>query len=194
MTHTTRIPKAELTGIYGWLIKRFSRKMFGEVAEPAEVMFHNKAVLKSQMAFGQKTQKWRALDPQLKTFAHMAVASLVGCSWCLDFNYFNAQHEGLDMTKASQIPRWRDADVFTSLERDVLGYAEAMTATPPQVSDEMVAGLLKQLGAAAVVELTSIVGFANMTTRGNTALGIESQEFSKACAVPLAPRTPSYAA
>nr|EJJ01165.1 hypothetical protein JVH1_1291 [Rhodococcus sp. JVH1] len=32
----TRIPKAELTGIYGAVVKRMSRKILGEVAEPVE--------------------------------------------------------------------------------------------------------------------------------------------------------------
>ena len=32
------VPKAELTGIYGGLVKRMSRKMLGEVPEAAEVM------------------------------------------------------------------------------------------------------------------------------------------------------------
>jgi hypothetical protein len=27
----------------------------------------------------------------------MAVASLVGCSWCLDFTYFMAHNHGLDV-------------------------------------------------------------------------------------------------
>jgi AhpD family alkylhydroperoxidase len=116
----------------------------------------------------------------------MAVAAMVGCTWCLDFNYFQAHNEGLDEAKASQVPRWRESTVFTPLERDVMEYAEAMSETPPRVTDELSARLLKKLGAPALVELTAVVGFANSTTRCNTALGIEAQGFSKACTVPLA--------
>ena len=72
----------------------------------------------------------------------MAVASLIGCSWCLDFNYFMANNQGLDVDRAREIPRWRESDVFTPLEREVLEYAEAMSQTPPTVTDEMVASLL----------------------------------------------------
>ena len=72
-------------------------------------------------------------------------------------------------------------------------YAEAMTETPPRVTDELSARLLEQLGAAAMVELTAWVGFANMSTRSNTALGIESQGFSKACRLPLAQPLAGYA-
>jgi AhpD family alkylhydroperoxidase len=194
MASTTRVPKAEITGPYGWMLKRLSRKMIGEVPEAVGVMWHNRAVLFGSMGFGRKIEKWDQLDPNLKTFAHMAVASLVGCSWCLDFNYFKAHNEGLDEAKASEVPRWRDSTVFTPLERDVLEYAEAMSETPPRVTDELSARLLEQLGAPALVELTAVVGFANSTTRSNTALGIEAQGFSKACKLPLAEPTAGYAA
>jgi alkylhydroperoxidase family enzyme len=181
MTSTTRIPKAELTGVYGAVVKRMSRRMFGEVAEPVEVAWHNRKVLDLSFTLGRKTQKWNRCDADLKSFAHMAVASLVGCSWCLDLGYFMAANEGLDLTKAREVPRWRESDVFTPLERDVLEYAEAMTVTPPTVTDELSARLLDRLGASAMVELTAFIALANLYTRNNTALGIESQGFAAAC-------------
>ena len=193
MASTTRIPKAEITGPFGYLLKRMSRKMLGEVPDALGVMWHNRAVLTSSLGFGRRVQKWNQLDPNLKSFAHMAVAAQVGCSWCLDFNYFHAHNEGLDEVKASEVPRWRESTVFTPLERDVMAYAEAMTETPPQVTDELFARLLDHLGAPAMVELTSLVGFANSAARGNVAMGIASQGFSKACALPLAQRSPGYA-
>ena len=171
---TSRIPKAELTGLYGALVERTARKMLGDVPEGVGVMWHNRRVLNFGFAVARRIRKWDRCDENLKSFAHMAVASLVGCSWCLDFNYFKAFHEGLDERKASEVPRWRDSTVFTPLERDVMEYAEAMSETPPRVTDELSARLLKTLGAPALLELTAVVGFANSTTRGNVALGIES--------------------
>src|SRR5437764_14739481 len=194
MASTTRIPKAEITGLYGYVIKRFRNKLLGAVPESVEVTWHNRPVLSTIMAIGRKSEKWNQLDPNLKSFAHMAVASLVGCSWCLDFGYFHAHNAGLDEAKASQVPRRREPDVFTPLERDVMEYAEAMTETPPTVTDELSGRLLGQLGAPAMVELAAWVAVANVYTRCNTALGIESQEFSKACAIPLAQPTPRVAA
>ncbi len=193
MSSTPRIPKAEITGLYGYVVKRFSRKLLGDVPEPAEVMWHNRAVLTGYTAFGRKAQKWDELNPDLKSYAHMAVAAMVGCSWCLDFGYFHAHNQGLDEAKASQVPRWRESSVFTSLERDVMEYAEAMSETPPRVTDDLFARLLDQLGAPAMVELTASVGFANMNTRCNTALGIEAQGFSRACKIPLAQPSARYA-
>jgi len=169
------------------MVKRMSRKMLGDVAEPVEVAWHNRKVLNLSFSLARKVQKWDKCDENLKSFAHMAVASLVGCSFCLDLGYFNAHNAGLDVTKAREVPRWRESDVFTPLERDVMAYAEAMTQTPPTVTDELSARLLAALGPAALVELTVFIALANLMTRSNTAFGIESQEFSAACGLkPLA--------
>ena len=187
MASNTRIPKAELTGIYGAAVKWMSRRMLGGVAEPVEVAWHNRKVLNFSFSTGRKAQKWNACDENLKSFAHMATASLVGCSFCLDLGYFMAHNEGLDEAKAREVPCWRESTIFTPLERDVMEYAEAMTQTPPRVTDELSARLLEQLGPAALVELTAFVALANLHSRTNTALGIESQGFAAACELrPLA--------
>lgn len=194
MSDTTRIPKAEITGPFGYLVKRFSTKMLGEVPDGVGVMWQNRPVLMAFSGLGRKVERWDALDPHLKSFAHMAVAAQIGCSFCLDLGYFQAHDKGLDERKASEVPRWRESTTFTPLEREVMAYAEAMTVTPPQVTDEQSASLLDQLGASALVELAAVVGFANLTARGNVAMGIESGEYSKVCALPLAQPTVGHAA
>jgi alkylhydroperoxidase family enzyme len=152
------------------------------------VTWHNPKVAEASLELGGRVSEWDAADAGLKSFAQMAVAAQVGCSFCLDIGYFQAQNEHLDMLKASQVPRWRESQVFTPLERDVLEYAEAMTNTPPTVTDELSARLLDRLGPAAMIELTVVIAFANFSTRSNTALGIESQGFSAACEIPLTAR------
>lgn len=187
---TTRIPAAPITGLYGAVVKRFSIKMLGRVPEPLGVYFHNPAVLKSYLSVSTKARKWHECDPSLKSFAHLAVASMLGCSWCLDFGYFEAFNEKLDLAKAREVPRWRESSVFTPLERDVMAYAEAMSVTPPMVTDELSASLRERIGAPALVELTAFVALANFYTRSNIAFGIESEGYAAACDLaPLAARS-----
>jgi alkylhydroperoxidase family enzyme len=181
-TMTLRVPKADLPAD----IRHVMTEQLGAVPEPVEVLGNNPRVAQASQEFSAAVNEWTEVDTSLKTFAHMAVAAQVGCSWCLDINYFQALNEGLDLTKASQVPRWHESGVFTSLERDVLEYAEAMTNTPPTVTDELSKRLLDRLGPAALVELTVFIGFANLATRCNTAHGITSQGYSDACSIPLA--------
>ncbi|MFE6894384.1 carboxymuconolactone decarboxylase family protein [Streptomyces sp. NPDC057694] len=181
-----RIPKAELPAEMAEALV----KQLGSVPEPVEVVFNNPAVATSNLEFSGKVAAWDQVDEGLKTFSHMAVAAQVGCSWCLDINYFAALNQNLDLDKASQVPNWRDSEAFTPLEREVMEYSEAMTNTPPTVTDELSASLLKQLGPAGLVELTVFIGFANLSTRVNTAHGITSQGYSEACQIPLATKRP----
>jgi alkylhydroperoxidase family enzyme len=179
---TIRVPQADLpTELHEALMAQL-----GSIPEPLAVLFNNPAVAAANQDFTAKLGAWDAVDDSLKTFAHMAVAAQVGCSWCLDINYFLAIKGDLDLAKASQVPRWRESDVFSPLERDVLEYAEAMTTTPTTVTDELAARLLPQLGAAGLVELSAFIGFANMAGRVNTAHGITSQGYSDSCDTPLA--------
>lgn len=186
MPSTFRIPKAEITGLYGQLMKRFTVKTWGQIPDNGYVYFHHRQVLKAIMSFEGKVARWRALDPTLKSLAQLAAAGMIGCSWCLDFGYLMARNDRLDLAKISQVPVWRDAEVFSDVERDVLEYAEAMSATPPTVTDWMVDKLLDQLGAKAVVELTQIIAVENMRSRFNSAAGLASQGYSDACEIPLA--------
>jgi alkylhydroperoxidase family enzyme len=110
----------------------------------------------------------------------------------VDLNYFKAHHEGLDVEKAREVPRWRESAVFTPLERRVMEYAEGMSQTPVAVTDELVEALLEDLEPAALLELTSRVAFMNASARSNVALGIRSEHFADSCGLaPIATRVPA---
>jgi alkylhydroperoxidase family enzyme len=177
-----RVPKAEMTGFDEGKLALFG----GHLPEPIEVGWHNPPVMEAALEFGMRVNGWDGVEESLKSYAHMAVAAYVGCAWCLDIGYFTALNQQLDPAKASQVPRWREADVFTPLERDVMEYAEAMSRTPLTVTDELSARLRDSLGEAGLIELTAYVAFSNFSTRNNVALGIESQGFSADCEIPLA--------
>jgi AhpD family alkylhydroperoxidase len=182
-----RVPKAELDGLQGRLVAAYARRTWGDVPDNAYVLWHNKKVMRAVMAGESKAAKCDALDANLKSYALMASAAVIGCSWCLDFGYYLAHNEGLDLTKVRQVPAWRQSDVFTDLEREVMEYAEAMTATPPTADDAMVARLTDQLGVEAVVELTYFVALENQRSRMNHAMGLATQGFSDRCELaPLA--------
>lgn len=186
MPSTFRIPKATITGLYGSVMTAYARRTWGEVPDNAYAYWHHRKVLKAVFSFEGKIAKWDALDPTLKSYAQLASAATIGCSWCLDFGYFLAHNDGLDLAKVREVPRWRESDVFTSLERDVLEYAEAMSVTPLTVTDGMVEKLIGQLGTEAVVELTQMIAVENMRSRFNSAAGLQSQGYSDVCELPLA--------
>jgi AhpD family alkylhydroperoxidase len=179
-----RIPPAEISGVSGRLAARMSRKKFGEVPDLLGVVWHNRKVMRTIFATPRSTERWDLVDEDLKVYAHIVVTALIGCEFCLDLAYYKAHVEGLDEVKAREALRWRESDVFTPLERDVMAYAEAMTLTPPKVTDELSDRLLDELGPAAMVELGAFVAICN-TFRMNVAWGAESMGLSSVCDVPF---------
>ena len=166
---------------------RFARRRYGVMPAPVAAMAHNVQVGRSYALFELAVERWRTLDRGLKDLAVMAAAAAIGCAWCLDFGYWETtMNHKVPVEKIRAVPNWRDSDVFTELERLVLEYAEAMTDTPPGVTDEMVARLSAHLSEAELVELTAIVAVENLRSRINSALGLTAQGFRDRCEIPVA--------
>ena len=164
---------------------RIARRRYGVMLDPGAAIAHNMTVGRSYALFELGVERWRALDRGLKDLAVMAAATSIGCAWCVDFGYWEAtaKHE-VPAEKIRAVPGWRDSDEFNGLERLVLEYAEAMTDTPPSVTDEMVERLRAQLSDAQLVELTAIVAVENLRSRINSALGLTAQGFKDRCEMP----------
>jgi alkylhydroperoxidase family enzyme len=165
---------------------RFTRRRYGVTPDPVAAMGHNMQVGRSYALFELGVERWRALDRGLKDLAVMAAAATIGCAWCMDFGYWEStMRHKVPAEKIRAVPHWRDSDVFTEPERLVLEYAEAMTDTPPSVTDEMVARLRTHLSEAELVELTAIVAVENLRSRINSALGLTAQGFKDRCEIPV---------
>jgi AhpD family alkylhydroperoxidase len=176
-----RVPLDAPRSVLGTVMSWYSRRSYGDVLDNGLALLHNRPVLMAVLGFERKVDRWHHLDPDLKNLALMASASVIGCSWCMDFGYFAAHSKGHRVDQLREVPAWRSSERFDPVERAVLEYAEAMTATPPTVTDEMAAGLRDHLGDDAFVELTMMVAVENQRSRFNSALGLRSQGFSDRC-------------
>jgi alkylhydroperoxidase family enzyme len=75
--------------------------------------------------------------------------------------------------------------VYTDEEIAVLRYADAMTATPVEVEDEVFAALRLRYDDAQIVELTSALAWENYRARFDHALGVEAEGYSEGSFCPL---------
>jgi hypothetical protein len=112
----------------------------------------------------------------------------VGCSWCVDFGTMLLRLQDLDVDRLEEIADYATSPRFSDDERAAIAYADAMTATPTEATDEQVADLERRFGRAGVVELTYQIALESLRARMNSALGITEQGFSSgdACRVPWA--------
>ena len=179
-----RVPLDDPHGVFGRLVAWYARRTYGDVPDNGLALLHNVPVLKAVLGFERRVDKWDRLDPDLKMLAQVASAAVIGCSWCLDFGYFAAHGKGLRVDKLKEVPRWRESDAFTPVERRVLEYAEAMSVTPLTVTDAMADALRADVGVDGFVELTMMVAVENERSRFNSALGLTSQGFADRCELP----------
>jgi len=167
------------------LLEWYSKRTYGDVLDPGLALGHNPRVLWADLRFEQAIAKFNKLDPVLKELAVMVAAARIGCSWCMDFGYWESRKLGIPAGKLNVVPAWRDhREMFSDTELAVMEYAEAMCETEPAVTDEQVVRLVKLLGEPAFVELTVMVGVENLRSRVNSSLGLRSQGFSDRCQVP----------
>lgn len=77
-----------------------------------------------------RAERSRRLDRKLKPLAELKASTVAGCEWCIDFGSMLSRGGGITEQQLRDLPRHRDSDAFSELEKLVLDYATAMTRTP----------------------------------------------------------------
>jgi alkylhydroperoxidase family enzyme len=167
----------------------YAKHRFHAVLEPFAVMANHRKLLVAEAIAETAAQKASTVLPaNVRNIAVYRAAWTIGCSWCVDFGTMLMRLDGLDIDRLKEIGDYATSPRYSDDERAAIAYADAMTATPPQATDEQVADLERRFGRAGVVELTYQIALENLRSRMNSALGITEQGFSSgdACRVPWA--------
>jgi alkylhydroperoxidase family enzyme len=168
------------------LIYRFSRREFGRDVEPVGVYAHAPSLLLGYGAFEQATGRQHRVDERLKVLAETKAAAIVNCEFCCDIASGLALDAGVTESQLLALPRYRESDEFSVLERLVLDYAVAISSTPARVSDELFAQLREHFDERQMVELTNGIALENMRARFNSAFDMLPAGFSegRVCVTP----------
>jgi len=158
------------------------------LVESTKIAAHHPRLLwaAGQMELGVEAS--RTVPHALKDLASIRTASLVGCEFCLDIGSAIGRWKGVREAQIVHLADYETHPEFSEVERVVLRYADAMTRTPAEVSDELFAELRSHLEPKAVVELTTIIAWENYRARFNDAFGLESEGFSEGGACALSTR------
>lgn len=82
---------------------------------------------------------------------------------------------GLTNEKIEALADYDASPLYSEAERVALRYADAMTITGREVSDELFARLREHYTDDAIVELTEVIAWENASSKFNRALRIPSQ-------------------
>lgn len=124
-------------------------------------------------------RKSSPLPPRLRFLVNVRVSQINWCVFCVDLNAALGLRQGLRLEDFDALPAFETSPLFTERERAALAYTEAMTDSTRGVDDALMARLKRFFDDDAVVELTALVAFQNMSSKFNAALAVPAQGFCR---------------
>jgi uncharacterized peroxidase-related enzyme len=177
---------ARPTGSYPWYLRPFfwnQRRKYGQVLDAALLWARSPRLFLGVAAlYGMIDRRHSPIDPALRSLVTVRVSQINGCAFCVDLNAATLAKRGVDEGKIERLSDWRRSEQFTARECAALDYAEAMTRSDQRVEDRQVEALRRHFTDDAIVELTGLIAFQNMSSKFNSALDVPPQGF---CRIPI---------
>jgi AhpD family alkylhydroperoxidase len=166
-----------------WYVKPFfwnQRRKYGAVLDSALMWARApKVFLGVAVLYGMIDRKSSPIDPVLRSLVTVRVSQLNGCRFCIDINSATLLKRGVPFAKVEALMDWRRSNLFTDAERAALDYAEAVTVRSDSIEDGLMERLKAQFDEDAIVELTALIAFQNLSSKFNSALGVPPQGFCR---------------
>ena len=103
-------------GIVARLGTWYSKRRFGRNVEPTEAAAHHAGVLVAMGSLETAVQfGWKKLDPTLRWLAVQATGMQIGCSWCVDYGYYEGMDRGIDPGRINWVRARRNRAPFLNL-------------------------------------------------------------------------------
>ena len=149
--------------------------------EPARLWGRTPRVLAAlAVLYGALDRRSSPIEPALRTLITVRVSQINSCSFCGDVNAATALKRGVGEEKLLAIAAFRDSALFSEQEKSALAYAEAVTYTDRHPSAAEFAKLREHFSDDAIIELSALIAFQNLSSKFNAALEVPPQGF---CAV-----------
>lgn len=166
---------------YPWyvrLIFRLQRRKYGRELEPARLWGRTpRAFLAMSAMYGALDGKSSPLNPALRSLVQVRVSQLNGCPFCTDINSANGLKRGVTDEKLAGLPHFTNSALFSGAEKAALHYAEAVTDSNRESNAVLINLLREHYSDDAIVELTALIAFQNLSSKFNAALGVPAQGF-----------------
>jgi uncharacterized peroxidase-related enzyme len=164
-----------------WLQKR----RYGAVLEPTRLWARTpKVFLAEALLYAALDRRSSPLEPALRALVTVRVSQINGCAFCVDINSAMGLQRGVDQGKLATLADFQASPLFSEREKAALAYAEAVTYTDRQPRDEDFARLRRSFDDEAIIELTGLIAFQNLSSKFNAALGVAAQGFCTVGSLP----------
>ncbi len=174
---------------FPWYVKLFfwnQKRRYGDILEPARLWGRTPKVFATlAMLYGAFDRRSSPIKPSLRTLITVRVSQINWCPFCVDINSATALKRGISQEKLADLANFMTSELFSSMERAALKYAEAVTYTDRHPLGKDFVELRQYFNDDAIIELTGLIAFQNMSSKFNAALDVKPQGF---CAVAPQPQ------
>jgi len=174
-------------GQYPWYVWPFfwnQKRKYGQILKPGLVWGRSPLLFMAvAILYGALERRRSPLSPVLRSLVTVRVSQINWCRFCVDLNSATLAKRAGSMAKVEALAQWRESSLFDEKERIALEYAEAVTVTGQRVGDELMTRLAEHFDEDAIVELTGLIAFQNLSSKFNSALDVPAQGF---CQIPSA--------
>jgi AhpD family alkylhydroperoxidase len=174
------IPVKPLKQYPFWLRPFFwnQQRKYGAVLDPG-LLWGRVPTLFAAVAllYGAIDRKRSPIDQVLRSLVTVRVSQINWCHFCVDINSATLAARAGSMEKVEQLEQWRESAIYTDKERVALEYAEAVTYSHQQISADLMARLKTFFSDDALVDLTGLIAFQNLSSKFNAALDVPAQGF-----------------
>jgi AhpD family alkylhydroperoxidase len=155
---------------------RMQVRRWGAPLMPALVWARVPALYLALLAFYAAIERRRSpLPALLRSLVQTRVSQINHCAFCVDLNAALANERGAALDKALQVGEWSASERYDARERVALEYAEAITRTDGVVDAGLMARLREHFDERALIDLTGLIAFQNLSSKFNAALDIPPQ-------------------
>ena len=160
------------------------RRHYGEVLSPIRWWGRIPLVFYLVSMFvGYLERKRSPLDPVLRSLVTVRVSQINWCAFCVDINSATGLKRGISDAQLFALTEFESSPLFDARQKTALAYAEAMTRSDRGVDDALMERLKTYFDDDAIIELTALIAFQNMSSKFNAALAVAPQGF---CRIPAA--------
>lgn len=173
---------------YPWYVRLFfwnQRRKYGAVLEPARLWGRSPRVfLGVATLYGALDRRRSPLEPVLRSLITVRVSQINECVFCVDINSALALRRGGALEKLDDLARFESSPRFSEREKAALAYAEAITYSNHRTEATHFERLRRHFSDDAIIELTALVAFQNLSSKFNAALGVAAQGFCRVAPQP----------
>ncbi len=173
---------------FPWYVRLFfwnQKRRYGSILEPSYLWGRSPKVFATlALLYGALDRGSSPITPSLRSLITVRVSQINWCEFCVDINSATVLKRHVEPEKLDALAEFELSRLFSEAEKSALAYAEAVTYSDQQPDQACFKRLRESYDDDAIIELTALISFQNLSSKFNASLMVEAQGFCNIAPMP----------